>query len=293
MTVIVDNPTYTAYNNNTPCPATNTEASPELYIFVCGTLNFNSGGGGKLHLGCNSSVSVMPDGKVIPHNGNSDLIRIGKIDVWRDDNTILTGPTCVCDGCPPNNVGCAYAAPLPSRLTTFSASQKNQYQINLSWSTLQEINADNFVVEKSLNGISWSQIGSVEAKGDESIKTSYTLTDNNPSNGINYYRLKKNDRDGHYDYSNVIQVNFKESLSTFSIFPNPAKDKVTIYAKSGLTQGLQAQLYHKNGMLLETRYIQSANAQTMDISDLSNGLYFLRIVDAKGATVHTQSVIKN
>lgn len=286
--VTVKNPTYIA---TTVCPVTNTAETPQLFIFCCGTIDFDASG--KLHLGCNSSIQVLSGGTVLPSNGNSDLIQIGTTVVWRDNNPTLSGPVCVCDGCPANNTGCTFSAPLPSKLISFSASQTNQYQIDLNWSTLQEINADNFIVEKSLNGTSWSQIGGVEAKGSENLKNSYILTDTRPSNGINYYRLKKNDRDGHYDYSNVIQIYFKETLASISVFPNPAKDKVTIYSKGGFNQGSQVQLYHKNGMLLETKYIQSSNVQTMDISDLSNGLYFMRIVDAKGTTMYTQSVIKN
>ena len=291
ITVTVKNPTYTA---TTVCPVTNTAVTPQLFIFCCGTIDFDASG--KLHLGCNSSIQILPGtpaGRILPANGNSDLIQIGTTVVWRDNNTTLTGPTCVCDGCPANNTGCVFSAPLPSQLISFSANQKNQYQIELSWLTLQEFNTDNFIVEKSLNGANWLQVGNLFAKGGESQKTSYNLTDSKPVNGINYYRLKKLDRDGHFEYSNIVQVNFRESALGFSVFPNPAKDKVTIYAKSGFTQGMQAQLYHKNGMLLETKYIQSANAQSMDISDLSNGLYFMRIVDAKGVTLHTQSVIKN
>ena len=280
------------YKPSSDCPTEDSLISPQLFIFVCGKLEFENSG--KLQIACNSSLNIMPQkGIAVPAQGNSDLIQIGSNIVWGKDNATLIGPYCLCDGCPPNSGGCSYSAPLPSKLISFSANQKNQYQVDLSWSTLQEINAENFIVEKSINSANWIQIGNIAAVGGENIKKVYSLSDNKPNQGVNYYRIRKNDRGGHYDYSNIIQVNFKGSVSSFSVFPNPVKDKITIYSKGGFNQGSQVQLYHKNGVLLETKYIQSANEQTMDVSNLSNSVYLLRIVDAKGTTLHTQSVIKN
>jgi hypothetical protein len=286
--VTVKNPTYTPL---TTCPATNTAASPQCFIFVCGTLDFDASG--KLHLGCNSSLSVLPGGTVSPSNGNSDLIQIGTTVVWRDNNTTLTGPACICNGCPPNNVGCSFSAPLPAQLVSFNAKQENQFRIVLSWSTLQEINMKKINVEKSYNGTTWQPIGEVSPKGSANEQSKYVYHDDKPSEGLNYYRLKNSDQDGHFEYSNVVQVNFKESVSNFSVYPNPAKDKISIYTKGVIGQDIQIQLFQKNGILIQHKIMQSGNVQTMNISDLSNGIYFIRILDANGNTVHTQSVIKN
>jgi hypothetical protein len=286
--VTVKNPTYTPLSS---CPATNTAASPQCFIFVCGTLDFDASG--KLHLGCNSSLSVLPGGAILPSNGNSDLIQIGTTVVWRDNNTTLTGPTCVCNGCPPNNVGCSYSAPLPTQLISFSVKQENQYRIDLSWSIIHEEEVKSVDIEKSFNGNNWFKIAEVASKSSGGEQNKYNYYDEKPSGGINYYRLKQNGIDGRFEYSNVVQLHFKEISSGFSVYPNPARDKISIYAKGGFSQGAQVQLFQKNGMLLQSKIIQSVNAQTMDVSNLSNGVYFLRIVDGKGNTLHTQSVIKN
>jgi hypothetical protein len=229
-TVTVKNPTYTA---TTSCPNTNTTASPQCFIFVCGTLDFDASG--KLHLGCNSSISVLPGGAVLPSNGNSDLIQIGTTVVWRDNNTTLTGPTCVCNGCPPNNVGCSFSAPLPAQLLSFTAKQKNQNQIELSWSAMLTNDVKKFTVEKSYDGNNWLQVGDVQANGNIHSVSYYRYSDNQLASGFNYYRLKQVDQDGHFEYSKIAELNVKNYQSVFSVFPNPAVDKITLFASEGFT----------------------------------------------------------
>jgi hypothetical protein len=139
----------------------------------------------------------------------------------------------------------------------------------------------------------WEIIGEVKSAGAIQSTSQYRFTDINPNKGINFYRLRQVDINGSESFSDIAKIEKKGINSEFAIYPNPAKDKINIYSNAGFTQGSQVQLYHKNGVLLETRNIQSANAQSMDVSNLSNGVYFLRIVDAKGNTLHTKSVIKN
>jgi hypothetical protein len=287
-TVTVKNPTYTATSS---CPNTDSVASPQCFIFICGTIDFDASG--KLHLGCNSSIQVLPGGKVLPANGNSDLIQIGTTVVWRDNNTTLTGPTCVCNGCPPNNVGCSYSAPLPAQLLSFTAKQKNQNQIELSWSAMLTNDVKKFTVEKSYDGNNWLQVGDVQANGNIHSVSYYRYADNQPASGLNYYRLKQVDQDGHFEYSKIAELNVKNYQSVFSVFPNPAVDKITLFASEGFGQGYYAQLYQKNGALLKTQILMTGNSQLMNVADLPNGVYFIRIVDENGGTRFTQSLLKN
>lgn len=280
------------YTEVTSCSTANPIFSPRLFIFVCGQIDFTTSGASQLYLGCQSSIQVWPGGKILAKNGNSELIKIGEKIVWRENNKDLPGPYYLGDGCGP--LGCVGEGVLPVILSSFQGKLVEANSVSLTWATTHEYNSSSFEIERSENGISWFKIGSVKSSGGERTVTNYSYSDRQPRPGKNLYRLKQIDQDGKHTYSEVVTIDVNaQKSSSYAVFPNPAKDKVTIFAKGGFAQGMQAQLYHKNGMLLETKYIQSTNAQTIDISDLSNGLYFMRIVDAKGATVHTQSVIKN
>ena len=115
---------------------------------------------------------------------------------------------------------------LPTTLLNFDAKISNK-DVNLTWETTNEINTNNYEVEKSFDGNNWINIGIVIAKNITGTN-SYSLTDKNPNYGINYYRLKMNDKDGKYTYSPTRTVNFTKGGLFVSVAPNPASSFTTI-----------------------------------------------------------------
>lgn len=282
-----------AGNSTTICPVSEF-TMPRLFIFICGILDFDQSPAGKLELGCQSAIQVWTGGSINSRGGNAELIQIGSKVVWRDNNNDVPGPYYFNDGCGSNPLGCQGAGSLPVILTYFQGKLIEFNRIDLTWATTHEYNSSAFDIERSEDGSNWVRIGSVKSIGGDRRVTNYSFTDRQPLLGKNIYRLKQIDLSGEFSYSDIVSVELSgQSFSSYNVYPNPAKDKISIYAKGGFSPGAQVQLYQKNGMLIQTKMIQSSNAQTMDISDLSNGIYFMRIVDAKGTTMHTQSVIKN
>ncbi len=112
----------------------------------------------------------------------------------------------------------ALVPPLPVELMAFWAN-KDKERITLRWETGSERNACCFEIEHSTDGLTFSTIGSVTAKGDSDNGDKYQFEDTNPSTGLNYYRLKPLDRDGDFTYSDIEEVQW--SNASFSIYPNP------------------------------------------------------------------------
>lgn len=96
---------------------------------------------------------------------------------------------------------------LPVNLTEFNAQKAND-GVLLQWVTATELNSAQFEVEKSREGISFTQMGIVAATNETLAK--YNFTDVNPEEGINFYRLKMIDKDGSYEYSKIISINYTD-----------------------------------------------------------------------------------
>jgi hypothetical protein len=75
-----------------------------------------------------------------------------------------------------------------------------------------------------------------------------------------------------------------------SLYPNPAQTTIELYLESEKLQENECQLFDVYGKLLHTIPIQ-ADHTTLDILDLSSGIYFIRIRSEKGIT--TKKFIKN
>ncbi|MBC7865477.1 MAG: T9SS type A sorting domain-containing protein [Bacteroidia bacterium] len=69
------------------------------------------------------------------------------------------------------------------------------------------------------------------------------------------------------------------------VFPNPARDQVTInHTGIKIGQLVKAELYDLSGRMMLSQMI--TNNQSLDISEITNGIYFLRISDGK-SLLHT------
>ncbi len=88
----------------------------------------------------------------------------------------------------------------------------------------------------------------------------------------------------------LVSVNVKTEASNFiSIFPNPTNQLLYIKFKNGYKLPEQLQLYNITGKMMMQQKINSANL-TLEISELSNGIYFCKFMD-KNAVIKMEKVV--
>lgn len=161
---------------------------------------------------------------------------------------------------------------VPLKLISFNAALGNG-QVKLNWSTSNEINSRDFVIERSADGRNFSTLGNVPAN-NSTLVNNYSFTDASPLSGINYYRLKMFDRDGTFKYSFIIAVNNRQQQS-LSIFPNPVSDHPYITHAKALT-GAVLEMYAMDGRKMSSATVAKDAVQTsLDLSTLAAGTYEL------------------
>ncbi|RYG06539.1 MAG: LamG domain-containing protein [Chitinophagaceae bacterium] len=114
-----------------------------------------------------------------------------------------------------NFVNSPVAVTLPVVLQLFNAFKSGE-KVIINWSTSTESNTKEFVIERSANGTSFSQTGSIAAAGFSNKILNYSFTDQMPLAGKNFYRLKIVDRDSKTDYSEVRVVDFSATAAKLS-----------------------------------------------------------------------------
>jgi RHS repeat-associated protein len=150
----------------------------------------------------------------------------------------------------------------------------------LEWATGSEQNTREFIIERSLNGIGFSDIGSKAAAGNSSITTNYNYTDHNVdrlNSPVLFYRLRQVDMDAHFTYSSIIRLTVNnKSLQTSIVYPNPTQGSITIVVGEKTLIGTQAVLFDESGRMLQNIKI-TATAQTFDLGRYVNGIYLIRL----------------
>lgn len=195
--------------------------------------------------------------------------------------------------------GFAYPAPstLPVKLTAFTASLAKG-KVNLKWETASEINVSHFELERSTDGVNYSQAALVFAYGSATDKASYSYSDNVASfqQSVVYYRLRSVDIDGKTELSEtrIIRINQTETNSiTLQTYPNPVTNELRITVPNNW-QNKQTvfELFNANGQVSGRKTTSGSNqTETINTSSLAPGFYIVR-VSCDGQTAQ-QKIIKH
>jgi hypothetical protein len=95
---------------------------------------------------------------------------------------------------------------LPVELMSFDGVRNGRNNI-LFWQTATESNCSHFNVEKSTDGETWTNIGTINGAGTSTHMVEYEITDYKVKPIINYYRLVQYDFDGKYTKYDPISIN--------------------------------------------------------------------------------------
>lgn len=163
------------------------------------------------------------------------------------------------------------ASSLPVRFGSFTANLVNK-QSKLQWSTMQEIDAEDFVIEHSTPTSGWKSIGTVSAVGNSHTTKEYNFTHASPADGMNRYRLLQRDKNGKGAYSKTVVLMNKSDLLGLTVFPNPVQNG-SLHLR--VDQNCTIRLFTNAGLLVLQRNIQ-AGSQAISVNHLPAGIYQLQ-----------------
>ncbi|MEO8711378.1 MAG: T9SS type A sorting domain-containing protein [Parafilimonas sp.] len=165
---------------------------------------------------------------------------------------------------------------LPLSFVSFNASLNNR-EVALQWQTAQEINTDNFNVQRSLTGTDFTDVAAIKATGNSSAVSQYNYTDMDfiksgvPSSV--FYRIKETDKDGKEFYSSTAVVHGTTSI--VSLYPNPVTNYLHLNIKD-VSVADAITMYDAKGHLVK-QFFNYQLSQPINVSDLGKGSYFVQI----------------
>jgi len=162
------------------------------------------------------------------------------------------------------------AAPLPVTLTGFTATRSGN-NVVLQWQTATEENTSDFIIQRSPDGKTYTDIGTVAAAGNSKTLANYTFTDQQPSTGNNFFRLKQTDLDGKYNYSSVRLISF--STGDKILWYVTGKGSADIRLQHGNNEPYA--LFDSGGRLLRAGRLVNGVTQ---VTQLPPGIYFVRVL---------------
>lgn len=168
-------------------------------------------------------------------------------------------------------------APLPIELLSFIGWPTEEGNNHIQWVTATEMDNDYFLLEKSLDGITWTLVEKVQGAGFSTNTLYYNAMDKNASFGKSYYRLLQVDFNGETHPYGPISVDQKYSKNNLICYPNPANNQLFVLFNTQLEIS-EIQLKNAEGKEVISNYrltTLSDQKITIDLSQLASGIYFL------------------
>lgn len=178
----------------------------------------NTGGSPALNLTFNYAASEVPG---IPFN-NTSMLRAqaynGTLNNWK---AATAGQTASAYQVVVPGVGgdanwtlSSNASPLPVEWLYVKAQPAGASSVNVTWATASETDCDYFTVWKLEQDGSKKPLGMVKGQGTTSEISEYQWADENPGEGVNYYRISETDFNGSTDWSAIAHIEFAQQQSS-------------------------------------------------------------------------------
>ena len=169
------------------------------------------------------------------------------------------------------------SAVLPVTLISFEAQQTAQKTVWLTWYVENQSGNSRYELERSTDGITFNTMALIFP--NELENASYHYDDKSSAGDKIFYRLKIVEP-GQSTYSKIVALTKRASVTPARLYPQPATRTVTIELNSIQLLNTIGTLVDNQGRVLrQIKLIQQR--QTIDVSSLKPGTYYLRMADSE------------
>lgn len=173
-------------------------------------------------------------------------------------------------------------------LVEFQGSYKNDGNVELAWNADAGSGIDKFELERSTDGQSWQNSGTIRAKKVTQQNSDYTYIDNAGKNTALkkdlYYRLKQVKTDGTVATSRllIVRVYNTRTVSMISVTPNPSKSDIAVNVQLQENSLVSIRMINTSGTTVLHK-TSEADKGTNNIlvegsSKLKPGMYTLEVI---------------
>ncbi|MBL7929013.1 MAG: PKD domain-containing protein [Bacteroidia bacterium] len=180
------------------------------------------------------------------------------------------------------------SVPLPVELLEFSANCKSD-KVEIEWSTASETNCDYFSVEKSFDGILFSEFARVQGVGNSSQLQNYSVADKALIEQKVFYRLVQFDFNGRsHKFTPAVAYCRKnnQGVQVINVYPTPFAGEVYIEFTSAESETVTFDLIDAAGRKVAEKIYEAGagfNRIVWNLESFATGFYQLDVSAASSS----------
>ncbi|MET0243913.1 MAG: T9SS type A sorting domain-containing protein [Flavitalea sp.] len=180
------------------------------------------------------------------------------------------------------------ASLLPVKLTAFNTVLLSNNKAQISWKAQSETNFEKYIIQKSTNGSTFTDIATVAPKTGNQYENNYLITDAVNGSGTVYYRLAMKDLDGSITYS-LVSTLLVSKITETKIYPTITNGNSIILESPVAIEKAKIDLYDMNGRLLESKATQVRYGKqelSLVATKRIKGSYLVRVSDKDALVIN-------
>ncbi|RYY39172.1 MAG: HYR domain-containing protein [Chitinophagaceae bacterium] len=187
-------------------------------------------------------------------------------------------------------------APLPVTLLSFAGRAEATHN-KLEWRTASEQNNRGFYVERSTDGRSFLSTAFVPGApgGNSSTLKQYGFADSTFTGTRQYYRLRQEDFDGRFRYSQVVMIDRSKEAAQMTVYPNPAPSQTNarlVLAQAGPYTFVLLDAQGRQVRSMSYRLPVGTSTTKLELNGLAAGTYLLQVRNKLGEVAGTARLVK-
>ena len=168
--------------------------------------------------------------------------------------------------------------PLPVKFVYFNAHCKNG-AVSIQWKTAQEQNSSRFSIQRSTDGTSWTEVGSLTAAGQSTQERSYLFVDKAPSSSAGMYRVVEYDYTGDKTISTIVRSNCS-GRTEMSLYPNPSSGNSALNISLERSANITVQVVDAKGSMVQQKQVllpAGSNTLPLNMTGYPDGVYTINV----------------
>lgn len=166
----------------------------------------------------------------------------------------------------------------------------------ISWGTQSELINDYYIVERSLDGQNFTEIGKVDGHGTTDERHDYDFVDDFAHPGTVWYRVHQIDMNGNGEHTDIVHVSPNgDEAFIHKIYPNPATDQLFVHLVVREEGSYNVEIMDLTGRtLLANQHDLGIGTYDLanNVADLPSGQYILRLRDMSDGSTDIQKFVK-
>lgn len=181
--------------------------------------------------------------------------------------------------------------PLATTVINFTAQQKTGI-VALHWTISHESNNHFFNIEKSMDGTSWNTLGRVDGSGTSTVSHTYQLTDNNPAEGINFYRLSQTDFNNQTQVLDIKKLLYSTNLDFMVNVCNEGNGKTTLVIRNKPGGSVLIKVTDLAGREYLGTWVKIIGGNAEKSLNLNKGLYVITLTNNTGKVINNKILVQ-